>query len=126
MALVGLMKNHRAELRADFRQYYGCSFEGALRESAAEAADLAVMLPRGSRVMAAVNPEYSWTQEDYLLADAANSLRILVWSKTKDGQKNRNRPKPIEPPKSAFKEKAGMGYTADEYRELLSRPRKGV
>lgn len=59
-----------------------------------------------------------------MLADIANSLRLIVWSKTKDGEKNRNRPKPIKPPKKP-KEKT-VTYTVDDYKERLSRPRREV
>lgn len=116
------MSDYRAHLRADFRQYYGLSFDKAVEESAVEAADLAYMLPRGSRTYSSIDPEFSWEQSHYLLANIANSLQLLVWAQTKDGQKNRNRPKPIEPPKR----KADTGMTADEYKKRLSRPRKGV
>lgn len=44
------------------------------------------------------NPKYTgWTLTDRLLAIIANALRWLVWAKTKDGSKNRNRPVPIGP-----------------------------
>lgn len=124
MTLVRLRKKYQAELRADFRQYYGVSFDEALRTSVIEAADLATMLPRGSRTFTAINPEYLWEQSHYLLANIANSLQILVWAQTKDGQKNRNRPKPITPPKRP-REKT-VTYTVDEYKERLSRPRREV
>lgn len=95
----------------------------AVRESPLEAADLAAMLPRGCRTFSAIEPEFLWTQEDYLLANIANSLNLLVWAQTKDGQKNRNRPKPIEPP---GRKKSVEAHTVDEYKELLSKPRKEV
>lgn len=46
-----------------------------------------------------------WGLPEMLLAEAADSLRWLVWAKTEDGQKNRNHPHPIprpgvEPPTS--------------------------
>lgn len=124
MTLARLRKKYRAELRADFRQYYGVSFDEALKTSVIEAADLTVMLPRGSRTFSAIDPEYSWEQSHYLLANIANSLQLLVWAQSKDGQKNRKRPKPITPPKRP-REKT-VSYTVDEYREILSRPRRGV
>lgn len=44
------------------------------------------------------NPKFAgWTVTDRLLAIIANGIRWLVWAKTKDGSKNRNRPKPIGP-----------------------------
>ena len=124
MTLARLRKKYRAELRADFRQYYGVSFDESLEASVIETSDLAAMLPRGSRTFTAINPEYAWEQHHYLLANIANSLQFLVWAKTKDGQKNRNRPKTIKPPKKQEENK--VTFTADEYMERLSRPRKGV
>lgn len=38
-----------------------------------------------------------WTMTNRLLALAVNALRILVWFKTKDGQKGRRRPEMIGP-----------------------------
>lgn len=119
-----MMREHRAQIRADFRQYYGLSFDKAVKESVVEAADLLYMLPRGSRTFSTIDPEFAWEQEHYLLANIANSLQLLVWAKTKDGQKNRNRPKPIEPPKRKVS-KANL-HTTDEYAKILSKPRKGV
>lgn len=123
MALARLM-DYRAELRADFRQFYGCSFDRTLEESVEEAADLAVMLPRGSRTFAEIDPEFSWEQQHYLLATIANELQTLVWFQSKDGQKGRNRPKPIQPPRRHTEKTEA--YSTDEYAALLSRPRKGV
>lgn len=117
-----LRREYRAQLRADFRQYYGLSFDEAVKQSVVEAADLTMMLPRGSRTFTAIDPEFAWEQQHYLLANIANSLQILVWAKTKDGQKNRNRPKPIAPPRKAPEK----GHSIEECQELLARPRKGV
>lgn len=79
------------------------------------------MLPRGSRTYTAIDPEFSWEQSHYLLANIANSLQWLVWANSKDGQNGKNKPKPIEPPKRRNK-----AITADELKEKLSRPRKEV
>lgn len=68
MLLVRLARDHRACLRADFRQYYGVSFDRMERTSPVEAADLAAMLPRGSRTFSAIEPEFYWTQADYMMA----------------------------------------------------------
>lgn len=124
MVLVRLRKDYKAELRADFRHYYGVSFDEMLTVSVIETADMAALLPRGSRTFTAINPEYSWEQSHYLLANIANSLQLLVWAQTKDGQKNRNRPKPIMPPK--LHEDKPTAHTVDKYKDLLSRPRKEV
>lgn len=45
-----------------------------------------------------MDPEKAdWTLGNRLLAIIANSLRILIWFKTKDGQKGKNRPIMIGP-----------------------------
>lgn len=40
----------------------------------------------------------SWTVTDHLLACLVDLSNMLVWMQSADGQKNRNRPKPIERP----------------------------
>ena len=42
--------------------------------------------------------EAGWTLTNHLLAMIVDVLRWLQWAKTKDGQKNRNRPDPIARP----------------------------
>lgn len=55
--------------------------------------------PPGSAVARAVEPEHSgWGISEHLLALVADYLAWIQWTKTEDGQKNRNRPKPIERP----------------------------
>lgn len=55
--------------------------------------------PRHSALARAVDPERAeWSLSDYLLAQIADANAWMVWSKSKDGQKNRNRPKPIPRP----------------------------
>ena len=61
-----------------------------------------------------------------LAASIADSLAWLVWSKTKDAQNNRNRPKPIPRPgvddgKGRMKDAKSMPI--DELKEFLARPR---
>lgn len=118
-----MVKEYRAQLRADFRQYYGVSFDDALKKSVVEAADLAVMLPRSSRTFVTINPEYAWEQEHYMLAGILNAVNLILWGQSKDGQKGRNKPKPLMPPKREEKKEA---LTIEELNELLSKPRKEV
>lgn len=67
-----------------------------LWEFAAMAANLPV---RDSAVYDAVDPEgVAWDLHAQLQAAAVDSLRWLQWAQTKDGEKNRNRPKPIPRP----------------------------
>lgn len=64
--------------------------------------DLKVILeqqkPAESALWLEENPDHMWGLPEFLAADIADSLHMLFWAKTKDGSKNRNRPKPIERP----------------------------
>ncbi|MBF6254398.1 hypothetical protein IU414_06625 [Nocardia farcinica] len=51
-----------------------------------------------SAVSRALNPDWMWGLPEMLLADAVDSLRWLVWAKTEDAQKKRNKPKPVPRP----------------------------
>lgn len=57
-------------------------------------ATLCAGLPDGCRVKRAMSDAPA-DMDTILLASIADSLRWLVWSQTKDGQKNRHRPKSI-------------------------------
>ena len=92
--------------------------------SVLHASDLAANLPLDSRCMRAHEPALEWDKQDHLLAEAVNTLRLLLWIQTKDGVKGRNRPVMIEPPKPKQSEKRRQ--TSDELRSRLSRPRKGA
>lgn len=56
------------------------------------------MPPSESAVALAQDEDNGWTLKDLLLAESVDTLRLLLWAKTKDGSKNRNRPKPITRP----------------------------
>lgn len=43
--------------------------------------------------------EQGWNTTDYLVALVADGIHDLIWQKTKDGRKNRKRPKRIPRPK---------------------------
>ena len=124
MALAGLMRGHRLELRADFQQYYGLDLYGI---TARHAADLAVMLPRGSRTMRAVNPSNEWSTTEHLLSLIEFWLHVLVWRETKDAKYKRNVPQQITPQKPKKKQQeAEFTAPVEEYAALLARPRKEV
>lgn len=38
-----------------------------------------------------------WSRTEHLLAMVVDELRLANWQRTKEGSKNRNRPKPISP-----------------------------
>lgn len=42
--------------------------------------------------------KWPWNPSDYIQALGVDYLAFLGWAKTKDAQKNQNRPKPIERP----------------------------
>lgn len=62
---------------------------------------LASQLPPASRVACKLHPGADWTVDTHLLHSIEYSLRVLVWSKTKDAEKGRNKPKPIPLPGQA-------------------------
>ena len=46
----------------------------------------------------AVNPDWRWGLGEFLSAEAVDTLRLLLWSKTKDAEKGANRPQPLPRP----------------------------
>ncbi|ATL65146.1 DUF5361 domain-containing protein [Nocardia terpenica] len=64
--------------------------------------DLLVLIrqsPRDSALMAAAHPEAArWGQGEFLLAELVDLTALLLWAKTVDGAKNRNRPRPYPRP----------------------------
>lgn len=112
MVLAGFMVRHPAELRADFQQYYGLNIDGMGTDySMLHAADLAVQLPRDSRTFRAGNRELEWTDRDYMLWSIEYSLRVLRWQPTKDGQKGRNKPKPLPTPRDRARVESKISAT---------------
>ena len=122
------MAEHPDALRADFQQHYHLNLDGMGRDyTTLHAADLLAQLPEGARVWRAYDERAAWTAERTLLAAIVNDLNWLVWSKTKDGQRNRNRPKPIGPFDGEKKRSiTGVAMTVEELNEALSRPRGEV
>ena len=122
------MAEHPDALRADFQQHYHLNLDGMGRDyTTLHAADLLAQLPEGARVWRAYDERAAWTAERTLLAAIVNDLNWLVWSKTKDGQRNRNRPKPVGPFDGEKKRSiTGVAMTVDELNEALSRPRGEV
>ena len=83
-------------------------------------------LQRGTPLARAIDPSMAWTQTDYWLQSIEYSLRWLVWAKTKDGSKNRKKPKPVEAPKPKKNRANGPRMTKRQLREYLARPRIGI
>lgn len=119
-----MLKRHPCELRADFQQYYGLCIDDMGRTfSVRHAGELAVMLPRESRVAAAIDPANCFGVAELLATTIANGVNDLVWLNTKDGQKGVNRPKRIVPP-GAESDKQGSSLDVAEYERILNMPRK--
>lgn len=58
-----------------------------------------IELPRESRCARKANPSAEWTDAEQLLWSIEHSLRVLVWRQvSKDGQKGRNMPEPLQRP----------------------------
>jgi len=111
-ALFGAME-FEAALRASLRAEYAVD----LRDpdmGIVELADLVRWLPQGCALYRATGGPMAWTDQEHLLARAEFDLRVLAWQKTKDGKDGRNRPEPIEPPRSVHELQA-------EQRELSRR-----
>ena len=79
-------------LDCDFAEYYGVIDREALPPG--KAAALAAGLPPESRIRRRLTGERAGLR-DQLLAVIADRLGELVWAKTKDAQKGRNRPRSI-------------------------------
>lgn len=90
------------ELRADFRSYYGVRYDDV---DPAEAADLARMLPAGSRYKASLDPALAWSGERRMLAEIGNMLYVcaarLSGERGKVGL-------PYEPPEAAARRCAAL------------------
>lgn len=102
--LAGLLATRPDELRADFQRVYGLNIDD-MGESYTvhHAAVLAAMLPSDSLVFRASNPALEWSETMYMLRNIEFLLRVLAWQNTKDGQKGRKKPKPIETPEERAK-----------------------
>lgn len=112
---------HPDELRADFQQYYGLDLDGMGADYTHEhAACLAVQLPRESRTARAMAPEAEWGWAEALLAAIEYNTRWLVWAQSKDAQKGRNRPEPLDGP-GATRERKARETDFGHIEEILGR-----
>lgn len=78
---------------------------------------------RDSSLMRAMHPEtYQWGLSEYMLADVIDAANWLVWAKTSDAQRNRNRPKRYPRPglkDPDVKRTKGTAVPLNEIRERL-------
>lgn len=87
-----MIREDEHALMCDFAEYYNIYDYKQLRPSVA--AIFAQGLPIDSRIKRKLTGQ-KHTTETLLLSCIADSLRLLVWFQTKDGQKNINRPASI-------------------------------
>lgn len=73
-----------AELRQDFRRYYGCRYDDVAVD---EAIDLIRGLPDGSAWVARTFPLREWSEEHHRDADLLDAVEFLVWYIAMDKQK---------------------------------------
>lgn len=100
VGLLGLIREHREAVEYDLIAL-GLRLEW-ITSVALSWRDLLVVVrqaPPGSAIARAIEPEQSeWGISEQLLALVADYLAWIQWSKTTDGEKGRNRPKPIPRP----------------------------
>lgn len=90
MTLAAMLKADRDALLCDLAETYGVySFESLPTNTVAI---LACGLRANSRIKMKITGVHEGAPELLLLAHIADRLGLLVWQKTKDGQKGRKRP----------------------------------
>lgn len=88
----------------------------------ADLRDIVMFQPATSALHRAMNPEESpWGLSEHLLAVLADAVIAGNWMQSKDGQKNRNRPKPIPRPGVVPEHKkfGGKAESIDTIRDWL-------
>lgn len=119
--------DHRSELVADFRQFYGIDLP--LDEAGMDAVEdgtrwgiLWEQLPADSRLARLAAPDLAWGDAERLLHMMEYHLRVLVWQRSKDGSKGRNRPKPLQTPEERRRHReaadAALAHRAEIDRQL--------
>ena len=93
--------NNRAELVADFRQYYALDLplDSDELKDFNRLALLHSQLPPSSRIMRKHAPALEWSNTDYLLWQIEFNIRSLQWSLIdKKGRQGQKAPKPLTTP----------------------------
>jgi Family of unknown function (DUF5361) len=98
--LIKLLREHRSAIESDL-----ISLGLRLRDVGTPEFtfhDLYVICENSNRSSALARSihgtDLAWTLDNHLLASQLDALNLLLWQKTKDGHKNKNRPKPIDRP----------------------------
>lgn len=126
--LAYALVQHKGALRADFQRYYNLNLDDAgAAYSWRHAADLAANLPHGAALWRSVNPSLAWDDATYLLARLDYDVRQLTWMLSEDGQKNVNRPQPVQTPADIARIKEKVENTdIDALREAYRMNFEGV
>lgn len=112
-----MMRADEDALRCDFAETYQIYNIEQLPLSVA--AVFACGLRRDSRIMMKLSGG-DVDSTTMLLATAVDYLSLLLWSKTKDGQKNRNRPKLLSTVFATKKKVEVQGYrSAEDFEKKL-------
>lgn len=104
--LGNLLHEKPDELRADVQQVYGLDVD-RWRRNPIRFATLAAQLPPDARVNGGVG------YVTVLLHNIEYEVRVLAWQRTKDGEKGRNRPKPVQLP--GIDERKSTAMTVDDF-----------
>lgn len=118
--LARLVKQHPAQLRADFQQFYGLNLDGMGTDySVLHAADLAAQLPQESRCVAVESQPASWTRSERLLALIEYYAHAWVWAHSEDAKKKRNVPELRIP--TSQREEPDIGGLVDFMESLIEK-----
>lgn len=124
--LASLLGEHADLLEADYQEHYHLNLYEVPPLRAAR------LLPRllhhwDTAIYRTLNPEWEWgSLQTRLLGMQADALNLLWWAKTKDGQKNRNRPKSVFPQADKGRMKGAVSMPIDELKAYLARPRSAL
>ena len=108
-----MLRHHRGPLSADLRRYYHANLSDVLAGQVASLGDVAAWvacLPPESAVLRSMEPRAAHTHALELSRGIEHSLRVLVWSKTKDAERGRNYPEPYLFP---WEQDSRPGYRGD-------------
>lgn len=131
MTLVTLLALGPDALRADMQRFYNLDLDEVGHSiRVMRAADLAANLPDEACVWGRADPRAGWGTDRQLLANIADSVSFLAWTKTGDAARRGARWKGAIPrpglPQAAHDggtRQEGVGLDADAMRGMLSRPR---
>lgn len=82
-------------------------------------------LRENSRIFKKIG-KYEYDPQVILLSSAVDCLRLLLWQNSKDGQKNRNKPKPLLQPIRQRTEEIATFASCSDFERTRERLLKGV